>query len=62
MVWVRLWLAIAVVTSPFHSSYERGCQEKILLHSPPWDPGMVTCIQAPFFLERILGFALWIAV
>src|SRR5271167_2839065 len=33
------------LTSRFHSSYERGCQEKRLLPAPRRDAGLVTCIQ-----------------
>src|SRR5664279_4638576 len=42
------------VTSPFHSSYERGCQEKTLLHSPPGDLDRCLHPGSFLFVERIL--------
>ena len=45
---------IVVEKSPLRSSYERGCQEKTLLHSPPGD--LDRCLHPGpfFFVERIL--------
>ena len=40
-----------------HSSYERGCQEKILLRSLRGDLGVATCIQPCLVLSGGLGFA-----
>jgi hypothetical protein len=31
--------------SPYHSSYEKGCQGKKLLPAPLWDAGVVSYIQ-----------------
>ena len=44
-------LGAAVVTSPLHSSYERGCQEKRLLPAPGRDAGVVTYIQPVSFSQ-----------
>ena len=41
------------VTSPFHSSYEKGCQGKKLLPAPLRDAGVVTCIQ-PHLIPRLI--------
>src|ERR1039458_10132831 len=47
--------------SPFHSSYERGCQAKILLHSSPLDPESVLASR-PFLLRgEDFGFDAWSA-
>ena len=44
---------IVVEKSPLHSSYERGCQAKTLLHSSRY---LDRCLHpGPFFVERILG-------
>src|SRR6266571_3864718 len=48
---------IAVVTSPLHSSYERGCQEKKLLPAPGEDAGVVTYIQPHLILRGVIGLA-----
>ena len=40
--------------SPFHSSYERGCQEKKLLPAPLGDAGVVTYIQPHLIPHLIL--------
>src|ERR1022692_1703368 len=44
-------------TSPLHSSYERGCQEKKILPAPRQDADVVTCIQPHPILGGVLGFA-----
>ena len=41
------------VTSPYRSSYEKGCQEKKLLPAPLRDAGVVTCIQ-PRLIPRLI--------
>src|ERR1700730_7190230 len=49
---------ITVEVSRLHSSYERGCQEKTLLHSPPGD--LDRCLHpGPFlFVEGLLVLTL----
>src|ERR1035438_7823225 len=39
--------------SPFHSSYERGCQVKKLLPAPLRDAGVVTYIQ-PYLIPHLI--------
>jgi hypothetical protein len=41
--------------SLFHSSYERGCQEKRLLPAPRRDAGVVTYIQPRYIFARVIG-------
>src|ERR1039457_3907186 len=45
------------VTSPYHSSYERGCQEKKILPAPQEDARVVTCIQPHLILRGVIGLA-----
>ena len=42
------------VTSPLHSSYEKGCQGKKLLPAPLGDAGVVTYIQPHLIPQLIL--------
>jgi hypothetical protein len=49
------WVTVEI--SPLHSSYERGCQEKILLPAPRRDAGVVTYIQSRLVLGRVIGSA-----
>src|ERR1700694_656904 len=50
-------MAVVGGTSPLHSSYERGCQEKRLLPAPRRDAGVVTYIQPRLVLGRVIGLA-----
>src|ERR1022692_4227513 len=50
-------LAIVVETSRFHSSYERGCQEKKILPAPREDADVVTCIQPRLIPGGVVGLA-----
>src|ERR1039457_902159 len=50
-------IQIAVVTSRYRSSYERGCQGKKLLPAPREDAGMVTYIQPHHTLRGVIGLA-----
>src|ERR1700746_3277894 len=58
--WTRMFRCgsdrIVVVTSPFHSSYERGCQEKNSSPSPSWGPRLVDCIQPCLLIRGAFGF------
>jgi hypothetical protein len=50
-------LSITIEKSRFHSSYEKGCQEKKLLPAPLGDAGVVTYIQPhliPHLVVRVV--------
>jgi hypothetical protein len=46
-------IRIVVEISRFHSSYEKGCQEKKLLPAPLRDAGVVTYIQ-PHLIPHLI--------
>src|SRR5208282_4659908 len=48
--------AVSVENRRFRSSYERGCQEKILLRPPRGDTRLVACIQPCLLTRGAFGF------
>src|ERR1035438_3569555 len=54
--WLGLKRMVGVI-SPFHSSYERGCQEKKILPAPREDADVVTCIQPRLIPGGVVGLA-----
>src|SRR5215469_1820032 len=54
---VPLRTIVSCRKSPYHSSYERGCQEQTLTHLLSGRAAAVTCIQARFLSRRGLWFS-----